>query len=121
MRVRYHKASRKEKGVLLDVLCAAAEYHRGTIGTDYDILVSRSEFNWSEDPDGDGTPDIDDDDIVTDPGELSTLAESPDSQGVLAEMIGVLESIGCPFPAEVEAPPAMNEELRERLRAVGYL
>ena len=60
-------------------------------------------------------------DIVTDPGELSNLAESPDSQGVLAEMRDVLESIGCPSPTEVEAAPTMDEESRERLRAVGYL
>jgi arylsulfatase A-like enzyme len=60
-------------------------------------------------------------DIVTDPGELSNLAESPDSQGVLAEMLDVLESIGCPSLGEVEAPPTVDEELRNRLRAVGYL
>ena len=35
----------------------------GTIGTDFDILVCRSEFSWNEDADGDGTINIDDDDI----------------------------------------------------------
>jgi hypothetical protein len=33
-----------------------------TIGTDYDILFSRSEFNWNEDADGDGISNIDEGD-----------------------------------------------------------
>jgi len=35
----------------------------GTIGTDDDILFSCSEFNWNDEHDSDGTPNIDDDDI----------------------------------------------------------
>lgn len=60
-------------------------------------------------------------DVAADPGELSNLSESPDSQGVLADMLDVLESIGCPSPGKVETPPTVDEELRNRLRAVGYL
>jgi len=60
-------------------------------------------------------------DIIADPGELNDLSESPAAQETMASLLEATESIGCDSAGKDRMVPILDEELRERLRAVGYL
>jgi arylsulfatase A-like enzyme len=60
-------------------------------------------------------------DIIADPGELDNMSESPTAQETLASLLAATQSIGCDGAGQDRTAPILDEELRERLRTIGYL